>query len=334
MMKRPRGTHKTKVSPEEDLDTMRQAKPGDVVRILLNLVPEDGFVPESLFDTTGEVTLVLGWGNYLPALHDLLEGCTLGDVVESVSIDAGWGARNEELVVETPKEQLSKFTDVDKLKVGRTMQLTSSVMVSVVEIKETTVVVDANPPLAGSSYSCSFTVLAIDDLPMTSSSSPYEVCTVSGGCFWGLELAFLRQAGVVGTQVGYSHGTTSHPTYDEVCEGTTRHRETVMIVYDPQVVKYAELLELALKRMAVTAPSWGIHQLFDADHAQYRYGFYYHNDEQRSIAQEVLAAGNRLGVEVLEATEFYPAEDYHQKYLYKRGQSTRKGAKETIRCYG
>ena len=117
------------------------------------------------------------------------------------------------------------------------------------------------------------------------------------------------------------------------------------MVYDPDIVSYAQLLQLAVERLTITTPftaissSSGLNRLFgendDTSSMQYKQGFYYHTEEQRTQAQdEIRRHNNRFGVELLHADTFYLAEEHHQKYLYKGGQSARKGARETIRCYG
>jgi peptide-methionine (S)-S-oxide reductase len=331
-----------------------------VVTLHLEMTPENGFVPEPLFDASGNVSLVLGWGNYLPGLHELVEGLGVGDTLTDKSIDAGWGARQPELVVRARKDRLDDFA----WKLGESFFL-KGMQVWVTEDLGETVVLDANPPLAGASYCCSFTVLSIEDAPSTttkteqsssgstvsSSSSRYELASFALGCFWGADLAFSRTHGVVGTKVGYSQGITHQPTYDEVCEGRTQHRETVLVVFDPEIVSYADLLQLAVERLALTASpvqrgsssAIELNRLFGDDtnakpsssSSQYRHGFYYFSEEQRDLARKEIAShNNRFGVELLQARSFYDAEEYHQKYLYKRGQSTRKGCREAIRCYG
>jgi hypothetical protein len=109
--------------------------------------------------------------------------------------------------------------------------------------------VDANPPLAGASYRCELTILQIESLPAREFAI-YECFGIGGsdsvpgghlrpwGCFWGAQLAFTRMHGVVGTKVGYTQGIQHNPTYEQVCEGKTRHREAVTVVYNPQEVTY------------------------------------------------------------------------------------------------
>ena len=335
--------------------TRRRARVGDIVTIDLELTPENDFVPNGfLFDTNGEVTFVVGWGNYLPGLHDLVTGMREGEQVNNVSIDAGWGDRNPELVIDVPKENFQKLSSADAIKVGSILDLKGGIRVTVTKITEDSIVVDANHPLAGSSYSCTMTVKEIHSLPQTKmtfdskagrssserlSESRYEVATWALGCFWSGELAFMRTPGVVGTKVGYTQGNTIDPTYEDVSQGTTKHREAIMVVYDPTVVSYRDLVGVYLERLAATTSQYYKTDPFAEEHNesdQYRNGIYYHNAEQRDIAQEmvILPNNNFYQVELKKAASFYDAEEYHQKYLLKGGQSARKGSKETIRCFG
>jgi peptide-methionine (S)-S-oxide reductase len=298
--------------------TPRRAQRGDVVTIDFNLTPENGYVPHPLFDTCGKVSFCLGWGGYLPGLHALIEDMELGQEYLNKSIDAGWGSRNPELVVKIAKNKLKNAVEGTKLHIrGMTLE--------VMQVTEDHVVVDANPPLAGASYSCDVKLLAVSSL------SSYKVATFALGCFWGAELAFMRVPGVVGTKVGYTQGFSRHPTYEEVCEGTTKHREAVYVAYDPEVVSYEMLVRVALDRLASTAVS--LSTLFHDEPIQYKHGFYYHSQEDRIIAEKMLG-DNRYRVELLAASEFYDAEEYHQQYLLKGGQSAEKGSRETIRCFG
>jgi len=338
----------------------RRVALGDVVTIDLSMSPEN-FVPESLFDREGEVSFIVGWGNYLPALHELVRGKTVGDSIQGVSIDAGWGDRNPDLVMELPMTKLKRFFNKDGSfpAVGSFLSLQEGIQLSVVQVndEDMTVVVDANPPLAGASYSLSFTVLKIQNAPPEAAQhslspsirpqsvpvSHYNVATFALGCFWGGELAFMRVPGVVGTRVGYTQGIVSHPSYEDVCTGKTHHREALLVVYDPKIVSYESLVGVAVSRLAATnepnKPATMFGDMFgedqeEKDNKQYRHGFYFHSDEQREVIKKELSTSNPYDVEIMQASVFYDAEEYHQQYLLKGGQSARKGAKETIRCYG
>jgi len=339
----------------------RPAQLGDIVTIDLQMVPEHGYVPESLFDTSGIVTFVLGWGNYLPGLHQLVQGLSAGETLEQVSVDAGYGARRDDLLLEVPRTKLRQLLqkqqkqqeDDESLSwhVGMSLTLPGNIAVSIHQMGDETVILDANPPLAGTSYACSLQVIQVESPPSTDlinddtttriPQSPYHVASFALGCFWGAELAFLRLPGVVGTQVGYSQGTTVSPTYEQVSSGTTQHREVTMVIYDSRIVSYEQLLCIALERLEQTTSSLELHQLFqqqddDEDSYQYKHGFYFHSARQEKSARECLkeSKNSRFGIELLPCATFFKAEEYHQQYLFKGGQSAKKGSKETIRCFG
>jgi peptide-methionine (S)-S-oxide reductase len=142
------------------------------------------------------------------------------------------------------------------------------------------------------------------------------------GCFWGAERLFWEQAGVYTTAVGYAGGHTPNPTYQEVCTGRTGHNEVVLVVFDPAVIAYAQLLTLFWEGHD---PTQGMRQGNDVG-TQYRSGIYTFSDAQQQAAEasrdeyrEALAAAGygAITTEILPAPEFYYAEDYHQQYLAK-----------------
>ena len=142
------------------------------------------------------------------------------------------------------------------------------------------------------------------------------------GCFWGAERKFWQLPGVYTTAVGYAAGITPNPTYEEVCTGRTGHNEVVLVVYDPAQVSYEQLLKVFWESHD---PTQGMRQGNDTG-TQYRSGIYWFDDGQRDAALRSRAAfADRLKsagfgpitTEVLEAPEFYYAEDYHQQYLAK-----------------
>lgn len=142
------------------------------------------------------------------------------------------------------------------------------------------------------------------------------------GCFWGAERKFWETEGVFITLVGYSAGYTPNPTYQEVCSGMTGHNEVVYVVYDPTKVSYETLLKVFWESHN---PTQGMRQGNDRG-TQYRSGIYTYSNEQRSLALKtreqyekvLLAAGlTEITSEIIDATEFYPAEEYHQQYLAK-----------------
>ncbi len=142
------------------------------------------------------------------------------------------------------------------------------------------------------------------------------------GCFWGAERKFWKLDGVYSTAVGYAAGHTPNPTYREVCSGMTGHNETVLVVFDPTLVKYEDLLRTFWESHD---PTQGMRQGNDVG-TQYRSGIYYYNEAQRQTADasreafqaELKRAGFAdITTEILPAPEFYYAEDYHQQYLAK-----------------
>merc|ERR1719285_844463 len=145
-----------------------------------------------------------------------------------------------------------------------------------------------------------------------------ELATFAAGCFWGVQLAFQRVPGVASTMVGYTAGPKQHPTYNEVCSGSTGHTEAVQMLFNPDLVTYKELLMVLFDRMDPTT----LNRQGNDRGTQYRSGIYYHSDEQKTIAQDFIKEAqakykDKIVVEVKEASMFWPAEDYHQKYLEK-----------------
>lgn len=147
----------------------------------------------------------------------------------------------------------------------------------------------------------------------------YEEATFASGCFWCTQHDFDQVKGVVETTAGYTGGTTVNPTYHEVSAGGTGHVESVLVKYDPSQVSYQELLDVYWHSVDPTRDDG---QFCDKGR-QYRPVIFYHNEEQKKLAEESkskLIAENRIHpilVEILPATTFYPAEDYHQEYYKK-----------------
>ena len=142
------------------------------------------------------------------------------------------------------------------------------------------------------------------------------------GCFWGAERKFWQLDGVYTTAVGYAAGHTENPTYQEVCTGMTGHTEVVLVVFDPKVVSFDDLLKVFWENHN---PTQGMRQGHDVG-TQYRSGIYYYDPSQRQAAersrdlyqQRLSAAGHgAITTEIIPAPEFYYAEEYHQQYLAK-----------------
>lgn len=149
-----------------------------------------------------------------------------------------------------------------------------------------------------------------------------ELAMFGMGCFWGAERGFWQLPGVYTTMVGYAGGLTPNPHYDEVCSGMTGHNEVVRLVFDPQKISYQALLRHFWQGHD---PTQGMRQGNDVG-TQYRSGIYVYSEQQREEAQAsleryqqaLLAAGRgTITTEIIEAPEFFYAEDYHQQYLAK-----------------
>ena len=143
------------------------------------------------------------------------------------------------------------------------------------------------------------------------------------GCFWGVEVAFGRVKGVTSTSVGYSGGTTKNPTYEQVCTGKTGHAEVVWVEFDPSSVSYEELLNVF----------WGCHDPTTLNRqgpdigTQYRSAIFFQDSQQEAAAiqSKEKNAGrfpSPIVTEITAASKYYIAEDYHQKYLEKRGMGS------------
>jgi peptide-methionine (S)-S-oxide reductase len=146
------------------------------------------------------------------------------------------------------------------------------------------------------------------------------VATFAGGCFWCMEPPFDKTDGVLETIVGYTGGDTANPTYESVSSGTTGHTEAIEVRYDPGKVSYAELVGIFWRNVDPTTPD---RQFCDVG-SQYRAAIFYHDEEQREIAQrtkkEIEAAGtlpSPIVTQIVAASKFYPAEEYHQDYYEK-----------------
>jgi peptide-methionine (S)-S-oxide reductase len=151
-----------------------------------------------------------------------------------------------------------------------------------------------------------------------------QKATFGAGCFWGVEAAFRQVKGVVDTAVGFMGGTLANPTYEQVCTDRTGHAEVVQVEYDPSQVSYEELLEVFWKKHDPTqrnrqGPDYG---------SQYRSEIFFHTPEQETTARsskEALQNSGRytrpIATEITPAGEFWRAEEYHQRYLEKRGMA-------------
>jgi len=147
-----------------------------------------------------------------------------------------------------------------------------------------------------------------------------ETATLAGGCFWGVEELIRKLPGVIDTTVGYTGGTLKNARYEDVKTGRTGHAESIEIRFDPDRISYEEILRYFFRLHDPTTPN---RQGNDIG-SQYRSAIFVHDDKQREVAErvkkEVEASGKwsrPIATEIVAATEFWPAEDYHQDYLQK-----------------
>jgi len=158
-----------------------------------------------------------------------------------------------------------------------------------------------------------------DETSVTSRNNT-SVATFAGGCFWCMEGPFDKLQGVISTTSGYTGGHTKNPTYKQTSTGRTGHTEAVQIVYDPEQVSYGKLLDVFWRNIDPTTPD----QQFCDRGSQYRSEIFYHNDEQKQLAESSRATLNKdkpfkepIVTQISKASIFYAAEDYHQDYYKK-----------------
>jgi len=155
--------------------------------------------------------------------------------------------------------------------------------------------------------------------------SEQQAATFAAGCFWGVEALFRSLPGVISAEVGYEGGKLDNPTYQDVCTGTTGHAEVVQVIYDPESVAYEKLLDAFWENHNPTTlnrqgPDVG---------SQYRSAIFFHSAEQESAARLSIDALEQNGrysapivTEIAPASDFYRAEEYHQRYLEKHGRTS------------
>ena len=149
-----------------------------------------------------------------------------------------------------------------------------------------------------------------------------HIATFAAGCFWGVEAEFRKLPGIIDTQVGYTGGHIENPTYNQVCSDTTGHAEAIQITFDPKKLSYEKLLETF----------WNIHDPTTYHRqgpdigSQYRSAIFFHDKEQQELAEisktkQQSTLSESIVTEIVPASIFYSAEEYHQRYVEKQGKS-------------
>lgn len=336
------------MSDDSSTSLSRKPKAGDVVTFTLlrfqpNSSGDESLVLEPLFDMTGTLQLILDGGNYLPGLHKLLSTMNPGETIQGASLDAGYGGYNPELVFQLPTEEIKNSIDTSLVKIGTVLAMGNGMNCRVTEMNDEKWTLDANHVLAGAAYDADVKLEKVEEGPKNweflgeeVQDDRYKVATFALGCFWGGELAYQRMPGVISTHIGYTQGQKENPTYEEVCSGTTGHTEAIRIIYDPDIVSYKSLVQLGLDRLGNDV--YELNKAGNDRGTQYRHGIYFHDDEQQKVAEELLSGlgseDREVMTELKKAEKFYMGEEYHQQYLLKGGQSAKKGASDSIRCYG
>ncbi|OQC59445.1 MAG: Peptide methionine sulfoxide reductase MsrA 3 [Bacteroidetes bacterium ADurb.Bin012] len=158
--------------------------------------------------------------------------------------------------------------------------------------------------------------LSLRFIPQKSSQTS-DTAIFAGGCFWGVEYHFKNVKGIISTRAGYTGGTLSHPTYQQVCSGSTGHAEAVEVIFDPEQLSFEDLAKLFFEihdptQLNRQGPDVGL---------QYRSAIFYFDDEQKAITEKLISILKSKGFDVLTelkpASTFWPAEDYHQDYYEK-----------------
>ena len=149
-----------------------------------------------------------------------------------------------------------------------------------------------------------------------------DIATFAAGCFWGVEETFLKTPGVLSTKVGYAGGKTDNPTYEIVCTGTTGHAEAVQVTFNSNKITYEDLLKIFFENHDPTTKNRQGPDVGD----QYRSVIFFHTPAQQTAAQTFTSTREQSGkfrrpivTQIVPFTNFFPAEEYHQQYLRKRG---------------
>ena len=155
---------------------------------------------------------------------------------------------------------------------------------------------------------------------METTTTNRETALLAGGCFWGMEEVLRKIPGVLGTKVGYTGGTVPNPSYKLICTGITGHAEGLEIAFDPSKLSYEDLLLTFFRMHDPTT----LNQQHNDRGTQYRSAIFYTSDAQKETAERVKTRVDKSGkwkkpivTEITKASEFWPAEDYHQQYLIK-----------------
>ena len=267
------------------------------------------------------------WDNHKPGIYvDVVSGEPLFSSLDKFDSGSGWPSFTQPL----------KGTDITEKK-DETFGMTRTEVRSKVADSHLGHVFDDGPGPTGLRYcinSASLKFIPVEDMDAAGYGSllepfvkaglikapVHETAILAGGCFWGMEEIIRKIPGVLKTTVGYSGGTLPDPTYEEVCTGSTGHAESIQVVFDPAKLSYEKLLDYFFRMHDPTT----LNRQHNDVGTQYRSAIFYTTEAQRQTAERVKERWNKSGrfskpitTEITAATKFYPAEEYHQKYLVK-----------------
>jgi peptide methionine sulfoxide reductase msrA/msrB len=298
--------------------------------------PEPAQLKKKLSSQQFEVTQQCGteppfhnayWNNHKPGIYvDVVSGQPLFSSLDKFDSGTGWPSFTQPLQSESVVQKTDSTLGMDRNEVRSS--LADSHLGHVF---------DDGPGANGLRYcinSAALRFVPVEDMDQAGYSqylepfvkaglikSPtHETAILAGGCFWGMEEIIRKIPGVVKTTVGYSGGATPDPTYEDVCTGATGHAESIQIVFDPARLSYESLLDYFFRMHDPTT----LNQQHNDVGTQYRSAIFYTSDEQKLTAEAVKTRWDKSGkfdrpitTEIKHATTFYPAEEYHQKYLVK-----------------
>lgn len=322
--------HRSKATVASGNGSTATAAPGDYVEIHYVGTLDDGTEFDSSRSRGEPLSFTIGAGKVVPGFEQIVSGMAVGEQrKERIEPALAYGDWTDAMTAQVPVANAPKG-----LEPGSTVQLQNGMPAQVTAVDDKFVTIDANHPLAGKALT--FDVELVKLVPVSRS----ELATFGAGCFWGVELRFQRLPGVLTTEVGYCNGHVKGVTYEQVCQGDSGHAEVVQLRFDPDEVSYERLVEFFFENHDATTLN---RQGADVG-TQYRSGIYTHSEEQRQVADRVLARmqqkfSGQVVTEVEPIDNYNPAEEYHQQYLEKGGrfgrpQSAKKMCNDPVRCYG
>jgi peptide methionine sulfoxide reductase msrA/msrB len=232
-------------------------------------------------------------------------GAALYSSSDKFKSDCGWPSFDDEI-----KGAVNRFTDPDGM---RTEIVCASCGAHLGHVFKGERLTDKNVRHCVNSVS-------LDFIPAEVQGGRYGTAIFAGGCFWGVEYFLQKSDGVISVTSGYIGGHVKNPSYKEVCTGNTGHAEAVKVIYDPQKTSYDKLLKLFLEIHDPTQVGGQGPDIGD----QYRSELFYMNSDQKIIAEKNIKIlkdkGMNIATKVTKASEFYPAETYHQNYYFNNGK--------------